>query len=249
MLTSLYDPRNGRMKIAALVSGSGVSLLGILEQQKEMEKRGNAPYEVVAIFTENPASKAEELSRHYNLPVFTNDIKKFYATRGAKLSDLKVREEFDRETVALLGRQRPDVLAYAGYVWVTTKPLVEAFLGLNFHPADLSIEERGKRKYAGAHGVRDALMAGEKELAATLHIATTEVDCGPILLISHPIIVERKEGDDLEEVSRHYLKLLNKEKGPLFARAAKDLAEGTFRRDEKGVLYYGENPIPHGFKL
>jgi hypothetical protein len=61
--------------------------------------------------------------------------------------------------------------------------------------------------------------------------------------------VERKEGDDPEEVSRYYLKLLNKEKGPLFARAAKDLAEGTFRRDEKGLLYYEETRIPHGYRL
>ena len=249
MLTPLYDPKKGRMKIAALVSGSGVSLLGILEQEKQMQKLGTAPYEVVAIFTENPASKAAELGRQYNVPVLANDIKKFYAKRGAKVSDLKVREEFDRETVALLAEVRPDVLAYAGYVWITTKPLVDAFMGINFHPADLSIEEGGVKKYAGAHGVRDALLAGESQIAATLHIVTTEVDSGPILLISDPIKVERKEGDDLEEVSRYYLKLLNKEKAPLFARAAKDLAGGRFKRDERGLLYYGERPIPRGYRL
>jgi phosphoribosylglycinamide formyltransferase 1 len=249
VLRPLYDSSQGKMKIAGLVSGSGVSLVGILDQQKEMEAQGKACYEVVGIFTENPASKAVELGERYRVPVFTNDMKTFYEKRGARLSDLKVREEFDRQTVGMLKPLGVHALAYAGYVWITTKPLVEAFIGINFHPADLSIEEGGKKKFTGAHGVRDALLAGEKQVAATLHIVTTEVDSGPILLISKPINVERKEGDDLEEVSRYYLKLLNKEKGPLFARAAKDLAEGRFRRDEKGCLYYGETSIPRGHRL
>ena len=35
----------------------------------------------------------------------------------------------------------------------------------------------------------------------------------------------------------------------LFPRVIKDLAEGTFKRDEKGGLYYGETPIPKGYRI
>jgi hypothetical protein len=35
----------------------------------------------------------------------------------------------------------------------------------------------------------------------------------------------------------------------LFPRVVKDMAEGTYRRDEKGLLYYGDTPIPKGVRL
>jgi phosphoribosylglycinamide formyltransferase 1 len=249
MLTPLYDSKKGKMRVVGLVSGSGVSLRGMLEQQKEMEAKGWGGYEVVGIFTESLASKAYELGLEFNIPVVANDIRRFYKERNAKITDLKIREEFDRETVRMLEPLRPDLIAYAGYVWITTAPLVDAFMGINFHPADLSIEEGGKRKYTGANGVRDALAAGETWVAATLHIVTAVVDSGPILLVSKPVNVERPPAMTLDELSVYYLRILNKGKSPLFARATKDIAEGTFKRDEKGLMYYGETPIPRGYRL
>jgi len=56
---------------------------------------------------------------------------------------------------------KPDFLAYAGYVWATTAPIVNAYIGVNAHPADLSIEKDGRRAYAGANGVRDALLGAK----------------------------------------------------------------------------------------
>jgi len=237
------------MRIAGLVSGSGKSLISIIEQQIRMESEGGSPYEVVGIFTENPKSKASQIGSDYNLPVFTNDIRSYYEKRGKKLTDRKVREEFDKETVEALKPLKPDVLAYAGYVWATTTTLVNAILGVNIHPADLSIEKDGKRAYAGAQGVRDALVAGATGLRSTAHLVTTEVDGGPILLISEPVQVEKNSAMSLEESSRYHLKLLNEKSRRLSARVMKDLAEGTIKRDEGGLLYYGEVPIPQGYRL
>lgn len=248
-LIPIHDPQKGKMRVAALVSGSGVSLRGILVQAREMESRGGAPYEVVAAFTDNPSSKAHHLAAEFDLPVFSNDIHAFYRKRGAPIKDLAVRAEFDQETVRLLAPFRPDLLAYAGYVWVTTWPLVQAFRGINFHPADLSVPEGDKPRYAGMHGLRKALLAGEKELRAALHLVTTEVDRGPILLLSEPVPVAEGADTPLEELERHYLRLLNLQKGPLFARATKDIAEGTFKMDAAGLLHYGETPIPGGYRL
>ena len=249
VLTPIWDPEKGKMRVAGLVSGSGKSLIAIIEAQAQMEGEGKAPYEVVGLFSDNPKSKAEEIGKKYGIPVFTNDIRSFYKSRGKKVTDLRVREEFDREAVAALKSIMPDVLAYAGYVWATTAPLVDAFLGINAHPADLSIMEGDRRKFAGAHGVRDALLAGETALASTAHLVTTQVDGGPILMISEAVHVEQHEGMSMEDMSRHYLRLLNEKTRELFPRVIKDLAEGTFKRDEKGWLYYGETPIPKGYRL
>lgn len=248
-LTPIWDPEKGKMRVAGLVSGSGKSLITVIEGQTQMEAEGNPPYEVVGIFSDNPKSKAEAIGKEYGIPAFTNDIRAFYERRGKKITDRIVREEFDREIVKTLEPLKPHVLAYAGYVWATTAPLVDAFLGINGHPADLSIMEGGKRKFAGANGVGDALLAGEKTLASTAHIVTTEVDGGPILMISEPVQVEEHEGMSQEDMSRHYLRLLNEKIRVLFARVIKDLAEGTFKRDEAGALYYGQTPIPKGYRL
>ena len=129
------------------------------------------------------------------------------------------------------------------------RPFVNAYIGVNAHPADLSIEKDGRRAYAGANGVRDALLGGESEVRSSLHLVTTQVDGGPILLISEPVPVDKNLGLSLEEASRFYLKPLNDMTRKLFPRVVKDIAEGTYRRDDKGLLYSGETPIPKGVRL
>jgi folate-dependent phosphoribosylglycinamide formyltransferase PurN len=249
MLKPIYDSSKGKMRVAALATGSGASFRTVIEQQVEMTAKGGCPYEAVAIFTDNPKSKVFDIGKEFNLPVFHNDIRAFYEKRGKKITDRQVREEYDRETVRILEPFKPDFLAYAGYVWATTAPLVNAFPGINGHPADLSIMRGGKRAYAGANGVRDALAAGETELCCTLHLVTTEIDHGPMLIISEPVRVDRGPGFSIDQASREYLKLLNQEMRRLFPRVIKDIAEGTFKRDERGALYYGDRPIPNGFRL
>jgi folate-dependent phosphoribosylglycinamide formyltransferase PurN len=249
MLKQIYDSTKGRMRVAGLVSGSGSSFRTIIEQQIEMQAKGGCPYEVVAIFTDNPKSKTFELGKEFNVPVFLNDIRAYYEKRGRKITDKQVREEYDKETIRLFEPVKPDFLAYAGYVWATTSPLVNAYISVNAHPADLSIEKNGRRTYAGANGVRDALIGGELEVRSTLHLVTTQVDGGPILLISDPFKVDKNSGMSLEEASRFYLRPLNEKIRKLFPRVVKDIAEGTYRRDEKGLVYYGDVPIPKGYRL
>ena len=249
MLKAIYDSTKGKMRVAGLVSGSGSSFRTIIEQQIEMQAKGGCPYEVVAIFTDNPKSKAFDMGKEFNVPVLLNDIRAYYEKRGKKITDKQVREEYDRETITLFDPLKPDFLAYAGYVWATTAPIVNAYIGVNAHPADLSIEKDGRRAYAGANGVRDALMGGESEVRSTLHLVTTQVDGGPILLITDPVKVDKNSGMSLEEASRVYLRPLNDRTRKLFPRVVKDIAEGTYRRDEKGLLYYGDTPIPKGVRL
>ena len=86
------------------------------------------------------------------------------------------REEHTARVVAALREHRIDVVAMAGYMTVLSAAMFEAFPGrvLNTHPSLLPA-------FRGAHAVRDALAAGATVTGCTVHVATAEVDEGPIL--------------------------------------------------------------------
>ena len=65
----LFDCSKGKLRIAGLISGSGKSLISIIERQKELEADSNCNFEVVGLFSDNPNSKAEHISKTYNIPV------------------------------------------------------------------------------------------------------------------------------------------------------------------------------------
>jgi len=245
----LFNPNVGKLRVAGLVSGSGKSLISVIERQKELEADSNCNFEVVGVFSDNPFSKAEDLGKTYNIPVCVNDIRAFYKSRNKKLSDLGVRQEFDRTAVRFLKDLNPHIVIYAGYVWTTTEPLLTAFRSVNCHPADLSVESGGHRSYAGANGVRDALLAGETQLHSSFHLVTPIVDHGPILFISEPVDVEGDQDSDLKTRSIKYLRLLNEKSRQLCAWGIEEISKGSFNKDSTGQITYLGNLIPKGYRL
>lgn len=198
-LTPLYSPRPDRpMRVAGFMSGSGTNLVKVLEKQAELARsRGGPPYEVVVIFTDNPASNAAQIGERHGIDWVVEDIQAFYRCRGhATKRDLTLRPAFDELVRDTLDPYRVDGIVLAGYMSVVTGPLLQAFPGriINVHPADLRILEGGRRKYTGDYAVRDAIFAGEKVLRATTHVVREEVDGGEILMVSAPVKVELPEG-------------------------------------------------------
>lgn len=246
------------MRVAGLMSGKGSNLIKIIEYQRRMEElEGYSPYNVVVIFTDNPESNAEEIGREHGILVLTRDIKAFHKERGKPRRDLEVRAEFDRGTVSLLKPFEVDVIAYAGYMSIATQVLINAFLGVNVHPADLTIvDKNGKRKYTGDHAVRDAILAGEKKLRSTTHIVEPIVDYGRILMVSRSIYVQSlpfdfpRNKDDIDYVSsRHQDRLKEIGDWIIFPRTLEFIADGRYSQDEQGRLYFDDRPIPDGLKL
>lgn len=78
-------------------------------------------------------------------------------------------------TDALTARQ-PDLVAMAGFGTVLDQPVHDAFPGriLNTHPALLPA-------FPGWRAVEDALEAGVTVTGCTVHVATLEMDAGPVL--------------------------------------------------------------------
>ena len=91
-----------------------------------------------------------------------------------------------------------DLVAMAGFGTVMTQPVHHAFPDriLNTHPALLPA-------FPGWHGVRDALAAGVPETGCTVHLATLEMDAGPILAQEAVPVLP----DDTEETLHERIKV------------------------------------------
>ena len=253
-LTPLHDPERGQMRVAGLMSGSGTNLRRIIELERRMQdQEGKALYIVAAISTDRPDSKAGEIGKEYGIPVVINDIKEFYRSRNKPRKDMETRAEYDAQTVRALSRFDIDVAAYAGYMNIATKPLIEAYLGINVHPADLSIRNPDwRRRYTGHKAVLDAIAQGETHLRSSVHIVTPGVDEGAILMRSSPIEVnisatERRLPDGLESAAERMQNAL-KERGDwiIFPKTLLLIAQGRFAKDGSGNIYFDHRPVPYG---
>jgi phosphoribosylglycinamide formyltransferase 1 len=152
-VTSRPAPRLG-----VLASGAGSVLAAIIE----------SGLVVAAVVVDRPCP-AVELAETAGVPAVEVVERESYGT------------DFDRyaythRVVEALKRHHIDVVAMAGFGTVLAAPIFEIYPGriLNTHPALLPA-------FKGWHAVRDALAAGVKVTGTTVHVATEEVDAGPIL--------------------------------------------------------------------
>lgn len=88
-------------------------------------------------------------------------------------------DEFDRGTYTakierVLDEHNIELVAMAGFGTILGASVFDAFRVINTHPALLP-------SFKGWHAVRDALEFGVKVTGCTIHVATAEVDDGPIL--------------------------------------------------------------------
>jgi phosphoribosylglycinamide formyltransferase-1 len=111
------------------------------------------------------------------------------------------REGFTATVAATLVAHQVDLVAMAGFGTVMTQAVHDAFAGriLNTHPALLPA-------FPGWHGVRDALAAGVRESGCTVHLATLEMDAGPIL--AQGVVPVR--ADDSEETLHERIKVVER---------------------------------------
>jgi phosphoribosylglycinamide formyltransferase-1 len=106
-------------------------------------------------------------------------------------------KDFDRlaythRVVDALRRHDVDLVAMAGFMTILDKPMQDVFGGriLNTHPSLLPA-------FKGAHAVEDALAAGVKVTGCTVHVATLELDDGPILAQEAVAVLD---GDTVESL-------------------------------------------------
>ena len=115
-------------------------------------------------------------------------------------------KDFDRlaytnDVIDVLERHQIELVVMAGFGTIFEKTMFDAYEGriLNTHPALLPA-------FPGWHAVRDALAAGVKVSGVTVHVATLEVDAGPILAqAAVPVLPDDDEAtlhERIKEVER-----------------------------------------------
>ena len=140
-----------------LASGSGTILEAILDD--------GLPVVVVVV---DRRCRATEIATAAGIPAVVVERDSF----GADFD----RGSYTQKVVAALHEHDVELVVMAGFGTIFTQHFFDAFDGrvINTHPALLP-------SFKGWHAVRDALSYGVKVTGCTVHVATLEVDHGPIL--------------------------------------------------------------------
>lgn len=104
------------------------------------------------------------------------------------------REAYTHRVVDALKRHEVDLVAMAGFGTILSQEMHDAFPRrvVNTHPALLPA-------FKGWHAVRDSLAAGVEVTGCTVHLATLEVDEGPILAQEEVPVLAGDTEDTLHE--------------------------------------------------
>src|SRR5688572_25907175 len=163
------------MRLAVLASGGGTILRAILD--------AGLPVAVVVV---DRACRASEIARTAGVAAELVERTSF----GADFDRLAYTDR----VVDVLRRHGVDVIAMAGYGTILDKPIHDAFGGriLNTHPALLPA-------FPGWRAVEEALACGVKVTGCTVHLATLEVDAGPILAQEEVAVLPGDTKESLHE--------------------------------------------------
>jgi len=145
------------VRVSVLASGSGTILEALL----------GGGVEVAVVVVDRPCRAIEVAESHGVVSVLHE--RRSYGDDFDRLA-------YTEQLVDVLERHEVDLVVMAGFGTILAKPIFDRFAGhvLNTHPALLPA-------FPGWHAVADALDYGVKVTGCTVHVATEEVDAGPIL--------------------------------------------------------------------
>lgn len=163
------------MRLAVLASGSGTIL----------DAMGDAGIPISVVVVDRPCGAQQVAARH-GLPCELVERRSF----GPEFD----RDGYTAEVVGVLRGWDVELVAMAGFGTVLGAAVFETWPGhvLNTHPALLP-------SFPGWHAVDDALAHGVKVTGCTVHVATEEVDAGPILAQEAVIVEVGDTADSLHE--------------------------------------------------
>ena len=161
--------------LTVLASGSGTILEALIA--------AGLPIRVVLV---DRSCRAEEVAERAGTP-----LARVLRTSFGPSFD---REGYTEEVVEALSGYGVDFVAMAGYGTVLGQAMHDAYPGriVNTHPALLPA-------FKGWHAVEAALEAGVTVTGCTVHIATREVDEGPILAQEEVAVAEGDTAESLHE--------------------------------------------------
>ena len=148
--------------VAILISGGGSNMLALVSAMQS----GIIPANPALVLSNDPTAPGLAKAAALGVPTKAVDHKPFGKNRPA----------FEAALTKALEAAQTDLICLAGFMRILTPGFMHHWQGriLNIHPSLLP-------KYPGLNTHARAIEAGDTEAGCTTHIATAELDAGPIL--------------------------------------------------------------------
>ncbi len=174
------------LRIGWFSTGRGEGSRGLLRFIHDAIDQGRLDAEIEFVFSNREPGEAEgsdqffDLVRSRHLPLVTLSSARYRREHGGGPM-ARHRLGFDREAIRLLEPYRPDVCALAGYMLICSGDMCRHFPLLNLHGA-LPDGPTGTWQSV----IWQLIESRSTQTGAMIHLATEEVDRGPVL--SHCVV-------------------------------------------------------------
>jgi phosphoribosylglycinamide formyltransferase-1 len=198
------DPRDGRRRIAVLISGRGSNLQALVDAIGD----GRLDAGIAVVISNRPDAQGLERARAAGIPAVTIDHRTFAS-----------RDRFEQALVDELRARDVALVCLAGFMRLLGPTVLDAFPHriLNVHPSLLPA-------FPGVDAQRQAWTHGVRVAGATVHLVTGELDGGPIVVQG---AVPVRDDDTPETLAARILI----EEHRLYPEAVKIVLEGGWQID------------------
>ena len=223
------------LRIGWFSTGRGEGSRGLLRFIHDAVEQGRLDAEIEFVFSNREPGEADgsdqffDLVRSYGLPLATLSSARYRREHGGGPMS-RHRVGFDREAIRLLEHYQPDVCALAGYMLICSGEMCRRYPLLNLHGA-LPDGPTGTWQSV----IWQLIEVRAEQTGAMIHLATEEVDRGPVL--SHCVVPMTGDGfdpdwDALRGRDVADIRAAEGEDFPLFRR----IREAGYRREPYLIL-------------
>lgn len=167
-------------KIAVLVSGGGTNLQALIDYER---KTADCPYRIVRVISDHKAAFALERAKNAGIETaLVSPVAVLGKDACAIATKAEKQAAVSRSIAAELKKCKAEALVLAGFISVLDNNLIASYENriINLHPALLP--KFGGVGMWGDNVHKAVLASGERESGCTVHLVTSEVDAGRILV-------------------------------------------------------------------
>ena len=158
-----------KVKSCVFISGTGSNLKSIIKSSREY----NFPIKIELIISNNIKAKGLKLAKKHGITA------KFFSSKNQK--------KFERNCLFEIKKKKIKFLCLAGFMKILSNNFIKSFgyKIINIHPSLLP-------KYKGLNTHKRVLKSEDKYSGCTVHLVTSKLDSGKIIL-QKKILIDKKE--------------------------------------------------------
>ncbi len=203
---------DARPDIGVLISGRGSNLQALIDAIAD----GRVPARIAIVISNRPAAAGLDRARAVGIETLVIEHRAY-----------PTRDDFDAALAGALRARGVSLVCLAGFMRLIGAPLLDALPNriLNIHPSLLPA-------FPGVDAQRQALAHGVKISGATVHMVTSELDGGPIVIQSAVLV---RDDDTVDTLSARILV----EEHRIYPEAVRLVLQGGWTIDGRRFLSAG----------